>query len=155
MDGVIADFDAAVKYYDPTLETDDHSPNYDQRYNRVNEICEKNPRIFQELPIIRGSKLAIEELFPIYNIYFLSTPMWNVPESFMDKRLWLEQHFGEIAYKRLILTHNKGLNHGDFLVDDRTWNGVKDFKGHHIHFGTPEFPDWLITTDFLKRAHKI
>lgn len=151
MDGVIADFDAAIKYYDPTLETGEHHPNHDARSIRVNEICERNPRIFLELPLIKESKYAIAELHTLYDIYFLSTPMWNVPHSFMDKRLWLEQHFGEIAFKRLILTNHKNLNEGHYLVDDRTWNGVDKFKGHHIHFGTDSFKGWPEVLEFLKK----
>ena len=57
---------------------------------------------------------------------------------------------GKSAHKRLILSHHKNLNHGDFLVDDRTKNGVDKFQGMHIHFGTPLFPDWITVTRFLK-----
>ena len=32
----------------------------------------------------------------------------------------MKKYLGEIAYKRLILTHHKNLNFGDFLIDDRT-----------------------------------
>lgn len=53
------------------------------------------------------------------------------------------------AYKRLILTHHKNLNKGDFLIDDRDKNGAKDFEGEHIWFGKPEFPDWKTVVDYL------
>ncbi len=151
MDGVIADFDAAIKYYEPTLETGVNHPNPETRTMLVNALCEKHPRIFLELPLIKGAHTAISELSIIYDIYFLSTPMWNVPESFMDKRHWLEQHFGQLAYKRLILTHRKDLNVGEYLIDDRVTNGVENFKGHHLHFGTERFPDWNATLEFLKK----
>jgi len=38
----------------------------------------------------------------------------------------------------------------DFLVDDRLKNGVDRFKGEHIHFATPDFPDWETVVKYLK-----
>jgi 5'(3')-deoxyribonucleotidase len=66
--------------------------------------------------------------------------MWEVPESFMDKRIWIERYFGKLATNRLILTQRKGLNIGEYLVDDRTWNGAGELGKT---FGTEKFPTWL------------
>ena len=39
--------------------------------------------------------------------------------------------------------HNKHLNEGHFLIDDRPHrNGAGDFKGELIHFGSDKFPNW-------------
>jgi hypothetical protein len=38
---------------------------------------------------------------------------------------------------------------GDFLIDDRIANGVADFTGEHIHFGTERFPTWKEVLDYL------
>ena len=65
-------------------------------------------------------------------------------------RLGVKRHLGEVAHKRLILSHHKNLNHGDFIVDDRTKNGVDTFGGEHIHFGSERFPDWPTVTAYLK-----
>lgn len=102
----------------------------------------KNPGYFLSLPLMDGAVEAITELSKYFNVYFLSTAPWSNPFAWMEKREWLEQHFGELAFKRLILSHNKGLNRGDYLIDDRTANGVEGFKGEHIHFGTEKFPGW-------------
>jgi 5'-nucleotidase len=56
---------------------------------------------------------------------------------------------GENAYKRLILTHHKNLNAGDFLVDDRDKNGAAEFSGEFIQFGEGEFPDWITVKEYL------
>ena len=66
-----------------------------------------------------------------------------------DKLKWVKQYLGEVAYKRLILSHHKNLNMGDFLIDDRTKNGVSEFIGEHIHFGTESFPNWLAVKEYL------
>ncbi len=68
--------------------------------------------------------------------------MWKVPESYMDKRIWIKDHFGDDFNKRLTLTHRKELSIGDFLIDDRLKNGAEKFTGKHIHFGTELFPNW-------------
>lgn len=149
MDGVIADFDKAIKEYDPSLNTYD-SEDYEVRSKRVDAICEENFNIFQDLDPIPGARLAILELRELFEIYFLSTPMWNVPHSFTDKRIWIDKHYGRWAHKRLILTHRKDLNIGDFLVDDRTRNGTDKFTGEHIHFGTERFPNWATIGEYLK-----
>lgn len=53
------------------------------------------------------------------------------------------------AYKRLIITHHKDLNRGDFLVDDREKNGAGNFEGELILFGSEKFPDWDKVTEYL------
>ena len=79
----------------------------------------------------------------------MSAPSWRNPSSYSDKRLWVEEHLGEFANKRLILTHNKGLFQGRALIDDRLTYGVESFQGEHIHFGSENFPDWSSVLKYL------
>lgn len=142
MDGVIADFEGGVKSFEPDMCWD--------REN-VDRVCEANCRVFTLLPPIKEGVEAVKYLADSneFDIYFLSTPMWNVPESYGDKRIWLVEHFGEWAQKRLILTHRKDLVVGDYLIDDRTMNGAGEFKGEFIHFGSEKFPDWESVVNYL------
>jgi 5'(3')-deoxyribonucleotidase len=64
--------------------------------------------------------------------------------------LWIQKHLGELAYKRLILSHHKNLNFGDYLIDDRTKRGADRFVGEHIHFKTDRFPDWASVITYLR-----
>lgn len=147
MDGVVADFDKSIDEHIERLELAYETP--DERSKIVDQICEDHPDFFNDLEPIKGAVEAVTKLFDLYDVYFLSSPMWWVPNSFIGKRIWIEKHFGEIATKRLILTHHKNLNIGDYLVDDRLKNGVVDFKGVHIHFGTEMFPNWDVTYKYL------
>lgn len=133
MDGVLADFEAGVRSFEPDMPWD--------REN-VDRVCEANTRVFTILPEIEGGVEAVTLLKEKYDIYFLTTPMCNVPDSYGDKRIWLREKFGDWVDKRLILTHRKDLAKGDILIDDTLHNGVDNFEGDHIHFGTPLYPDW-------------
>ena len=54
-----------------------------------------------------------------YDIYILSTAPWDNPSAWSDKLEWVKRYLGEVCYKRLILSHHKNLNAGDYLIDDR------------------------------------
>lgn len=115
----------------------------------MEQIIIDNPRIFATLPTIEGGIDAAKRLSNYYEVYFLFSPMWDVPDSYMDKRLWIFEHFEEWSRKRLILSHQKDLHIGDYLVDDRTANGAGNFTGKHLLFGSKEFPNWKVVEEFL------
>jgi len=120
MDGVIADFERAVRE-----GGDDRIKGFFMNIKPIPEGIE-----------------AVKELARYYNIYIASTPSWSNPYSWTEKRLWIEQHFGNLLKKKLILTHNKSLLCGFALIDDNTWNGAKDFRGDFIHFKSEKYPNW-------------
>ena len=150
MDGVVADFWKAIQINQPKIDDKNFFPTYADQEKEVDAICDRNPHIFKYLPPIKGAIEATKPLFKKFDVYFLSTPMWDIPESYTDKRLWLEKYYGDLAKKRLILTNRKDLAIGDILIDDRLKNGAKEFQGLHIHFGTKKFPDWESVTKYLK-----
>ena len=145
MDGVVADFEKGIKQYLPEWD----SLTDDQKGGKTDEVCGNVNNFFLDLDPIEGAIDAVNKLSDKYETYFLSAAMWNVPQSFTDKRIWIEKHFGDSFRKRLILTHRKDLNIGEYLIDDRTSHYAGDFKGKHIHFGQEEFPDWSSVVKFL------
>lgn len=149
LDGVTADFDKKMDELAPDLYLGD-GPDYEIRSKMVDEVIKANLTMFQELDPIDGSIESINQLMNSFEVYFLSTPVWAVPESFSGKRIWVEKHFGDAVKKRLILTHRKDLAIGDFLIDDRLKNGAAEFKGEHIHFGSDKFPNWKSVVEYLK-----
>lgn len=139
LDGVVANFELAMQ----THPLRDVTP-YDLQPDTI-------PGIFRELKPIRDAISSVNKILQSdqYEVYFLSTAPWNNPSAWTDKRLWLEDHFGEKINRRLILTHRKDLIKGDFLIDDRPNNGAKDFEGTLIHFSSESFPNWFSVLDFL------
>lgn len=141
MDGVIVDFQSGIDQLD-----DAEKQEYNDRYDEV-------PGIFSKMIPIEGAIEAVTRLSKHFDIYILSTAPWNNPTAWIDKLLWIKKYFGSdkgsVFYKRLILTHHKNLNNGDFLVDDRKNNGAERFRGEFIHFRTKEYPDWKYVEDYL------
>jgi 5'(3')-deoxyribonucleotidase len=97
---------------------------------------------------------AFHELSGLFDTYILSTAPWGNPSAWQHKVEWVHVHLGidkgTPAYKRLILSHHKQLNRGDFLVDDRPGhNGADQFDGELIPFGSETFKDWPTVLEYL------
>lgn len=137
MDNVLVDFPSGIAKLSEQQRNE-----YDGRLDEV-------PGIFGLMTPMPGAISAFNELVRKYDTYILSTAPWENASAWSDKLLWVKEHLGAPAHKRLILSHNKHLNTGDFLVDDRLKNGVDKFSGKHIHFGTDEFPDWDAVLSYL------
>lgn len=98
---------------------------------------------FETLPAITDSIESVNELRKHYRVFILSAPSTRNPLSYTEKRLWIESQFGYEFTKKLILSPDKSLLKGDFLIDDRlSGNGQESFDGELIHFGSQQFPDW-------------
>lgn len=137
MDGVLVNFKSAFpKISKDTLTEYDGCP-------------DEVPGIFSKMEPNPGALDAFKQLSKIFDTYILSTSPWENPSAWTDKLNWVKKHLGEHAYKRLILTHHKNLNRGDFLVDDQRRNGADNFKREHIHFRTEKFPDWNAVLNYL------
>jgi len=65
------------------------------------------------------------------------------------KQRWVMKYLGASADKRMIVSHNKNLMIGDYLIDDRTANGAGEFRGELIQFGTEKYPDWTTVLNYL------
>lgn len=140
LDGVVADFDKGKQ---------DHPLGNATPYKgRPDKI----PGIYEKLEPIKGAIESVNKLLdaPQFNVYFLSTAPWDNPEAWMHKRLWIDQHFEtKKIRKRLILSHQKHLMIGDYLIDDRRFNGASEFTGQWIHFGSETYPDWRAVINYL------
>jgi 5'(3')-deoxyribonucleotidase len=130
MDGVLVDFPSSFPKLDPSTIA--------AYKGHLDDI----PGIFSLMEPMEGAIKAFNLLCCTYDTYILSTAPWNNPTAWSDKIIWVQTFLGDNAYKRLILSHNKQLNKGDFLIDDKTKNGAGLFEGEHIHFGQKPFQGW-------------
>jgi len=137
MDNVLVDFKTGIDRISSYNKKE-----YEGRYDEV-------PDIFSLMDPMEGAIESYNKLSSQYDTYILSTSPWDNPSAWQDKILWVKKYLEKSAYKRLILSHHKNLNRGDYLIDDRLKNGADKFTGEHIHFGTEKFPDWKSVLSYL------
>jgi 5'(3')-deoxyribonucleotidase len=142
MDGVLVDFSSHVEN---TIKNNTFLREaYTGRYDHI-------PGIFRNPPPIEGAIEAIKKLAESgkYELYIATAAPWGNPSAAMDKRFWIEEHFGDLFYKKMAVTHLKNMLIGDYLIDDRTANGAGEFNGELLRFGWAyetktwnEYPNW-------------
>lgn len=121
--------------------------------SQFNQHIERNPSIrfpqsqygfFANLKPIDGAIDAMEALLASqYEPYILTAPSYMNPMCYTEKRVWVEKHLGMEYVKRLILSPNKSLLNGHYLIDDNhQGKGQDNFKGTLMLFGSEIFPDW-------------
>lgn len=130
MDGPLVNFESGIARLSPETRAE-----YEGRLDEV-------PGIFGLMEPTAGGIEAFEALSEKYDTYILSTAPWGNPSAWTDKASWVQRNMSEVARKRLILSHNKHLNRGDFLIDDRPNNGAAEFEGEWLWFGSPLYPNW-------------
>lgn len=137
MDNVLVDFQSWIDQ----LSSEDQKE-YIWKYDEYEGI-------FSLMKPIEWAIEAFHILSIHFDTYILSTSPWNNDSAPTDKLRWVKKYLGNVAYKRLILSHHKNLNIGDYLIDDRTKNGADRFRGEHLHFWTEKFPNWDSVLDYL------
>jgi 5'-nucleotidase len=145
LDGPTVDFESGIAQL--------HSATKAEYAGRLDEV----PGIFGLMQPTVGAIEAITVLAEHFDVYFLSTAPWENPSAWSDKVLFVQRHFPVIGHKRLILSHNKHLNRGDYLIDDRPNNGAAEFQGEWIKYGHAYYqnhPDkqsytWATILDYL------
>ncbi|WP_198668937.1 hypothetical protein [Homoserinimonas sp. OAct 916] len=142
LDDTMVDFASGVRRLNH-VETVEYAGRYDQA-----------PGIFSLMDPMPGALTALHLLAQHFDTYLLSTAPWLNPSAWTDKLLWVQQQFGieegTDAYKRLVLSHHKNLNRGDFLVDDSPAHGASEFVGEWLRFGPDAaFSTWQQVTDYL------
>jgi 5'(3')-deoxyribonucleotidase len=137
MDGVLVDYESGLKSQNENILR-----NYADKDDEI-------PNLFLNMPPMKDALESFTKLSNIYDVCILSTALWENISAWSDKLLWVKKHLGENARKRLILTHRKDLNIGDYLIDDRLRNGADKFRGELILFGSDKFPVWEAVCRYL------
>lgn len=143
MDNTLVDFMSGVHMFPYTVMSD-----YEGKMDEI-------PGVFAQMKPMPGAIKAFNALAddPDFEVYLLSTAPWENPSAWSDKLNWVKRYLGENAYKRLILTHNKQLNRGWMLIDDRRTNGAGEFEGHLIQFGKDTI-NWESTVERVYAIHQ-
>lgn len=139
MDGVMCDFYGALG-------------NRRTKFPEV-EFPHSKLGFFENLEVIDGAIDAVNQLreHDIYDPWILTAPSTRNAHSYTEKHNWIKKHFGYEFTKKLIISPNKGLLKGAFLIDDYIdGKGQEDFEGELIHFGTERYANWNLVMEYLK-----
>ncbi len=143
MDNVLVDFESGIRKLSEEIQ--------EAYFGKYDEV----PGIFSLMEPVKNAIKGYEFLATHFDTYILSTSPWNNPTALNDKLDWVKKYLGKAAFKRVIFSHNKHLNSGDYLIDDRPHhNGADRFNGKLIHFTSGDFPDWMGVVNYFKRYIK-
>ena len=134
MDGVLANFEKAARELPAGVSRPDLHLDFSK---------------FEPMP---GAIEAVEKLIDMgHDVYIATTPPWNNPAAWGQKRNWVEKNLPQLK-RKMFLTHHKNLLKGDILIDDTTYRGQKDFEGEFMHFGIgPNKMNWPQITDVMQQ----
>ena len=108
------------------------------------------PGFFLNMAAIDGAIETVNRLRESFDVWALTAPAVQNPLCYTEKRLWIENHFDLDFAHRTIISPNKSLLKGDYLIDDHaTGRGQDRFEGQLIHFGTPAFSNWNMVSDYF------
>lgn len=176
MDGVIADFETGFiqswkqKYphlaYIPKEQrknpriTDD----YPQIYRKKVEGIYKSKGFFLSLPAVEKAKKGISELRDIgYEVFICSRPLTEYKFCVQEKYLWVEKHLGKDWIKKIILTKDKTLIRGNYLIEDwpeqlglvtPLWQIVIFDQPYNREYNNNSRINWKSCRAFFKQKHK-
>lgn len=137
------------------IDLDDTLCNFSKAYKYA---LEKEPGIaypqsqfkfFENLEPIEDSIESYKLLKDKYTVLILSKPSIYNPLSYTEKRIWVEKYFGFEECNNLILSCDKTLLRGRYLIDDCSQVGLLNPKWEHIKFGSLKFPNWKVIINYL------
>ena len=136
----------------------DYKKHYIKQKNETGlEYPQSRPNFYIDLPLKEDAKEVFNWLCSknIFDVYILTAPSFKNKHSYSEKAIQIEKNFGYEMLKRLIISPNKGLSRGDYLIDDYdTGKGQEFFKGKLIKYGVKPFEDWKkIKKYFQEKYH--
>ncbi|WP_396657150.1 hypothetical protein [Microbacterium oxydans] len=152
MDGVIADWGHA---YGESLDR------YGERASRIPRHRDQTSfdlhagRTAEEIEIIRavmveegfytrlrpipGAKTALKAMLKAgHDVRIVTSPWVSNPTCASDKLNWIVKHYGSHWGKRVVITTDKTIVRGDYLIDDKPEvHGAQEPVWEHIYFTQP------------------
>lgn len=134
------------------IDMDNTLCNYSEGFQRHQSLYpnlkypQSQPGLYQSL---KPMKHAIETFHWLnqhkhLEVFVLTAPSIKNPHCYSEKRIWIEDNLGMEIVPKLIISAYKGLNKGDYLIDDLIeGKGQEYFDGKILQFGSGTFPNWL------------
>jgi 5'-nucleotidase len=107
---------------------------------RIQKKTQSSPHFFLSLRPLEGAIECLKELEKLgHTIFIVSSPSVTSDTCHSDKSKWLMEHMGEKWARQLVLTKDKTIIFGNYLIDDKEEiTGVCDNPAwKHIIFTQP------------------
>ncbi len=149
MDGVITDFNGTLteKFHKifperpivpleeiTSKDIEDSYPSEDKQ--RLKEIYQSRG-FFRGLKPINGALEALADLEKKCELFICTAPLTLYENCVLEKYQWVEEYLGKEFVKKIVMTKDKTLVHGDILIDDRVVTGVRSPSWEHIFYDQP------------------
>lgn len=135
MDGVLC------KFYEAAKKALTENPN--QKYPQ------SQWGFFLKLNEVEGAIEGFRKLQEKYDVWILTRPSFRNVNCYTEKAQWVWDHLGLDVLQKTIMSPDKSLLKGDYLIDDQGNAGQENFEGEWIHFKTEKFPNWESVTNYL------
>lgn len=115
--------------------------NYAEEYHEAIQTILDEPDYYLSLSPLPKIRNSLNKLSNHFNVYICTSPYTTNLTSVTHKMIWINEHLGSEWVPRTIITKDKTLIKGDYLIDDKP-----DITGANI-------PDWeqiIFTTDYNK-----
>ena len=107
---------------------------------------------FRDLPAIPGGRSALERMLELgWNVRICTSPIERYEHCVAEKFAWVERYLGPEWCRRIVLTADKTVVHGDWLLDDKvqitgsrapTWRHALFDANHNRRVAHPQRIDW-------------
>ena len=135
MDGVLCNFYKAAK----KALIDNPSQKYPQ----------SQWGFFLKLEELPNAIKSFRKLEKKYDVWILTRPSFRNVNCFTEKAQWIWDHLGFDIVEKIVMSGDKSLLKGSYLIDDQNGAGQDRFEGEWLHFGSEKFPDWDSVVEYL------
>lgn len=169
MDGTVADLDGSLERAVKQLGHDTKGIRgrtefeYEAKVEAIVKPIMAKEGFFQSFSPFQGAVEALKRLQKSgWQVFFCTSPLKEYEFCVVEKFKWVEQHFGREWTRRIIVTKDKTIVSGDFLIDDKPGiTGVAQPKWKQIYFDQsynqkapgPRIKSWT-DVDFLLNSLK-
>jgi len=117
----------------------DMKKQYPAEYNPLIETVLSEEGFYRELPpMVDGINAIVEMDEEGHNVFIVTSPLKNYQNCVNEKYDWVDQYLGSDWVRKIILTADKTVVHGNYLIDDKPEiTGKMAPVWEHIIYDTP------------------
>jgi len=137
------------------IDMDDTMFHFKKKWHEVKasdglEFPQSKIGFFEELEPIENAIEVYNWLDEHFDVWVVTAPSIPNKHCYSEKAISIEKHLGPERCHKLIISPDKSMVYGDYLIDDTITKGQLKFKGRLLRYGT-EFKNWLEIKEFFNK----